>query len=206
VKSARLLFALALIILLSACSNSGSSDTSNVDTTSSSIVEQSTTLPLSEEPPRWDVVPGPPIPTVTDPVPEDGVFVGANVFWAQAAPVVGDQNNAVVFVLSQFFSGEECIKYVTSIGIDPESGDACPNDYTVRTEPRAVMSISSDATVTVTYVETQESRLITTEILQRLIRGEEPLGTPTDFDYTPFPFVVSTIDGVIVSAQQVWVP
>jgi hypothetical protein len=196
------MFAVATVLVATAsCSNSSSTDS----VTTESTKFQTTTLPESEEFPPWGVVPPPPVPTVTDPVPEIVSTTTTGVYWAEAVPLIGDENNTVVFVLSQFFSGEECIKYVVSIGIDPEDGDACPNNYTVRTEPSAFMAIAEDATVTVTYVDTQQSKIITTAILRRLVRGDEPMGTPIDFDYTPFPFVVSTINGVIVSAQQVWV-
>jgi hypothetical protein len=197
----------ACVAVLGACSTSSPSDTTAINTSPESPANETTTTVLeAEEFPPWDEVPGPPVPTVTDPVPIGSVTTATGVYWAEAMPLIGDPNNTVVFVLSRFYSGEECIQYAISIGIDPESGDACPNGYAVQTEPRAVMAIADDATVTVSYVETQQSTLITTAILKRLVRNEEPIGTPSDFDYTPFPFVVSTIDGVIVSAQQVWVP
>ena len=40
----------------------------------------------------------------------------------------------------------------------------------------------------------------------RLVQGEAPQGGPVDYQYTPFPFLLTISGGRVVEARQIWVP
>ena len=53
----------------------------------------------------------------------------------------------------------------------------------------------------------RQNYAVTPTELASLVWGGPPhVAAPSDFAYTPYPFLLSVRDGVVVEAHQIWVP
>ena len=108
-----------------------------------------------------------------------------------------------MFDVSRVRFGEVCEQWAVEQG----RGDiGCLNDYAVDDTVTASVASSDVMTVTVVSVANQAARFtISRSELIRLLTGSAT-AAPRDFEFAPFPLVVTVKDGVVMTADQVWVP
>jgi hypothetical protein len=154
----------------------------------------STTVPL------YARVPVPAVPDRTEPVakmPADGQY------WATKVTVKDGQ---LVFTLAQAFFGPTCTKEL--------GADRCPNGagtneadapnpagYGQFTDAPASLS-----TVTVFAANGQNYAIDGTELASLVDGGTPSAGAPTDFRYTPGPFLLTISSGGVDAANEVSLP
>lgn len=155
----------------------------------------------------YDRAPVPAVPERTRPIDPtwvagDGSLTSAIAdgdYWAEAAGV-GSGRPFILFDLSQALFGQACVD---------ELGEAqCEGEYGVIAEPHGTLQVLWDdlqsATVT---AESRQNYWVPGAELASLIGGNSPSAdAPADFEYVPYPFLVTVRHGVIVEAHQIWIP
>ena len=171
------------VIVVASC---GGASTAGVETT---VVDE------------WSLADSFDIPDITDEVVMTAGVVRDGRYWAVASPETSPEG--VMFDVSRVRFGEVCEQWAVEQG----RGDiGCLNDYAVDDTVTASVASSDVMTVTVVSVANQAARFtITRSELIRLLTGSAT-AAPRDFEFAPFPFVVTVKDGVVMTADQVWVP
>jgi hypothetical protein len=120
-------------------------------------------------------------------------------YWAVAV-AVGSGRPFILFDLSQALFGETCF---VQLGLEE-----CADDYSVIREPHGTFEVLWDELHSVSVVaESQQNFAVSGAELAALIGGNAPgTGAPADYQYVPFPFLVTVTGGKIVDAHQIWVP
>lgn len=148
---------------------------------------------------RWAETP-PPVVTVTDEVLTENNHLRNGVYWAEIAPVSGSER--IVFRVGRARFGEACLQWAASMGFE----DACMNDYEVENYPEAYVELTDNAVVTVAIPDGPEGNLlIDPATLHRLVFGAVT-EMPGDYEWVPFPFVLTVENGYVTVAEQLWVP
>jgi|CXWK01.1.fsa_nt_gi hypothetical protein len=176
------------------------------------IVLAGTVLAGCAEPPEkvelYDRSPVPAVPASTRAI--DPAWVGADdslspddltdgEYWAEAVGA-GSGRPFILFDLSQALFGQICF--------DTLGEDECSNDYGVVASPHGTFEAALDSLVSVTVVgaDRQNYAVTPTELASLVWGGPPHVAAPSDFAYTPYPFLLSVRDGVVVEAHQIWVP
>lgn len=148
----------------------------------------------------YDKAPVPGVPDRTQPIEpawvDSQIGLADGQYWAENA--VADAGR-IVFTVVQVFFGPTC---------EAELGaENCMNDYGVLTEPTGDLPADPAALRIVSVAaEDQRNFSVPGTELMRLVSGEAPTGAPTDYEYTPFPFLLTVSGGSVVEARQIWVP
>jgi hypothetical protein len=148
----------------------------------------------------YDKAPVPAVPDRTRPVEpawvDSQVALADGQYWAEDA--VADAGR-IVFTVVQVFFGPTC---------EAELGaENCMNDYGVVAEPTGEAAVDPTALRIVSVVaDDQRNFSVPGAELLRLMQGEAPEGGPVDYEYTPFPFLLTVSGGQVVEARQIWVP
>jgi hypothetical protein len=149
--------------------------------------------------PSWERV-LPPEVSETDEVRVLGSDLEDGTYWANVAPVSGDDD--VVFHVTRVRFGQVCERWAAEMLRE----DACLNDYGVEEYPEAYAGIAPYARVSVAMPGAPgENLLIDAATLRHLVR-KDVLVLPAGYEWVPFPFVVSVEAGGITEAHQYWVP
>lgn len=119
-------------------------------------------------------------------------------YWAEAV-AVGSGQPFILFVLSQAFFGRTCIERF--------GDDACTEDYGVLDEPKGTLHAMWDELQSVTVAATnRQNYAVPGAELASLIAGNAPMaGSPADYTYVSFPFLLTVRAGKVVDAHQIWV-
>lgn len=149
--------------------------------------------------PSWESV-QPPKVEVTDEVRIDGVELEDGTYWANVAPVSGDDD--IVFRVTRVRFGEACERWAAEMLRE----DACLNDYGVEEYPEAYAVLSPYAGVSVAVPSGPGENLRVDAATLRHLVLEDVLVLPEGYEWVPFPFVVTVEAGAIVEAHQYWVP
>lgn len=148
----------------------------------------------------YDKAPVPAVPDRTRPI--EAAWVDSQVgladgpYWADEAVVEGGR---IVFTLVQVFFGPAC---------EAELGaENCMNDYGVLAEPTGQLAADpAELRIVSVVADDQRNFSVPGSELVRLVQGEAPQGGPVDYQYTPFPFLLTISGGRVVEARQIWVP
>lgn len=157
----------------------------------------------------YSFVPVPAVPDRTAPV--DAAWVGADGridaalvadgrYWATVSGWDDGERPFVSFDVGQALFGPRCVEVLGE--------DECMNDMGVVTEPTGELAADVGRMRTVSVVdERQRNYAIDGAELLRLVRGD-PRGdaAPEDYVFVPFPFLLTVEGGVVVKAEQIWVP
>ncbi|MEY4174260.1 MAG: hypothetical protein RI900_1425 [Actinomycetota bacterium] len=148
----------------------------------------------------YDRAPVPGVPDRTQPI--EPAWVDSQIglvdgqYWAEDAVADADR---IVFTVVQVFFGPAC---------EEELGaENCMNDYGILDEPTGDLATDPAALRIVSVAaEDQRNFSVPGAELMRLVSGEAPTGAPVDYEYTPFPFLLTVSGGAVVEARQIWVP
>ncbi|MFM8870743.1 MAG: hypothetical protein ACKOFD_04110 [Actinomycetota bacterium] len=141
------------------------------------------------------------VPEITDEVVvKEGVLLDGQ-YWAMDAEV--DASGDLIFSIARVRFGAVCEQWAKEQG----RGDVgCLNDYAVDTTLSALVPARDALKVSVVSVSDQARRYdISEEAMVQLLAGDTS-GSPRDFDFAPFPYVVTVLNGTVLTADQVWVP
>lgn len=131
-----------------------------------------------------------------------GTNVAAGDYWGTVGGVGVGAEPFIEFDLSQAFFGEACIE---EFGDDP---DACVNDIGVKSDPHGLLPAfeSTLQVVTVVGIDQRNFAINAAELIA-LVSGEQPAAeAPDDYQFAPFPFVVTVSGGAITAVRQIWTP
>lgn len=142
-------------------------------------------------------------PTVTgsqtDDFPADGPLDDGS-YWV----LYNGSDGATPFVtLYVAYFGDACIEEAATYG------DECLNDVFVRPDPtRDLIDVpfAADVQITLADVRTGTSYLVDGAELVLASTGTPDAAAPDGFQYTPFSFVMTVLDGEIVGFEQFWTP
>jgi len=155
----------------------------------------------------YDRAPVPAVPDRTTPVRRQSVAVDGSLaptiddgdYWAEAI-AVGSGRPIIIFDLAQAVFSQTCVA---------ELGAAeCGDEYAVIAEPHGTIAQEWDTLQSVTVVgENRQNYAVPGAELASLIGGNEPgAQAPADYQYQPYPFLVTVRNGAIVDVHQIWVP
>lgn len=148
----------------------------------------------------WEHVPAPAVVDQTDDVVVVDGKLADGTYWGTAARVSG--SDEVVFRVTKARFGAFCEAWAAEQG----RAQGCLNDYDVESDPAALAAVADGAAVSVAEPEGPgTNRSINPSTLSHLLAGDNA-AAPTDYLFVPFPFIVVVEDGVVVEAQQFWVP
>ena len=145
--------------------------------------------------------PVPAVPARTEPV---GDALGSGAYWADAVgavPAAADgTGGSIDFVVTQAFFGPEC---VAALG-----EDACPDEVGVLDDPSLEVTVPlTDLRSASVAAETRQNLAVDAAELASLVSGAVPgEGAPLTYAYTPYPFLLTVRDGIVVEARQIWMP
>ena len=214
---APVLAAIALAGGLAGCSSSKSSGGTGETTTAAAV----TTAPASTAPastaPASTAPPTAPPPTVAshylyEPVDAPAWPRGHSDGFAAS----GTLADGYYFVL--YNGGETLMPDVTVYQVFTDSecetqaaahGEECLNGYYVPSDPYRDISDMPFATgvfLSVAHSSTQQSYWITPEELVTIRASSPSGGAPSDYSFTPFPFMMTVEGGQITRFEQLWQP
>lgn len=148
----------------------------------------------------WARVAAPVVVDQTDDVVVVDGKLADGTYWGTAARVSG--TDEVVFRVTKARFGAFCEAWAAEQGRVP----GCLNDYDVESDPAALAAVADGAAVSVAEPRGPgTNRSINPSTLSDLLAGEDA-AAPTDYLFVPFPFIVVVEDGLVVDAQQFWVP
>lgn len=155
----------------------------------------------------YDRAPVPAVPDRTTEIREQSIAADGSLapsmtdgdYWAEAT-AVGSGRPFIMFDLSQALFGQTCI--------DELGEQACENDYGVISEPHGTLTVLWDELPSVTVVaESRQNYAVPGAELASLIGGNAPSAdAPADYQYVPYPFLITVRNGTIIAAHQIWVP
>lgn len=90
-----------------------------------------------------------------------------------------------------------------------EYADECLNDIFVTPSPtRDVVDVpfADSAYITIADVRTADSLLVDATELVLASTGTPSAAAPDSYEYIPFPFIATIVDGEIIGLEQVWTP
>lgn len=153
---------------------------------------------------EYVAVASPPAPTQTAPVDAannhpDGVYYASVSEGGDPPPAPGN----VVFELVQLFTGQACIDHFGA-----EDEDACVGDYGIETDPTSSVEVDLDGVfISVADAATKRNFQISGGELNELLLGGDPApGSPTDYLYSGFGYLITYQGGVITRLEQWWTP
>jgi hypothetical protein len=146
----------------------------------------------------YDKAPVPAVPDRTQPV-TDATPLPDGQYWAPEATVDAD-GFRLHFTLAQAFFGPGCA--------DALGADQCDDDAGVLAEPSRDLLVAPEGRAPISVVDSQQRNYaVTADELVSLIAGNAPAAdAPADFVYTPFPYLLTALNGEVVSIQQIWMP
>lgn len=122
-------------------------------------------------------------------------------YWAEIARV--QKTGDIIFQLYKARFGATCIAWAKENGLE----EGCLNDYSVENNSgNFFVGFSQNARVSVAQQDMPgKSYRITQETLRAAMQGQVK-GSPQDYEWVPFPFLVHVANKEVVSAEQFWVP
>lgn len=213
------LAAAALLALVSSCSTEPQLKIAGATTTSapaaSSTVPESTDVTTTTAPATQPTTPPTEITAagvdyrLVDPPMLDGVQtdtfspdgdIADGRYW-----VVYHGSDGVTPYITLYvaYFGEACVAKAA------EYDDECLNDIFVTPSPSRDLvdvAFAPDAYVTVADVRTADSLLIDTTELVLVSTGTPSAAAPDSFEFVPFAFIATIVDGEIIGFEQVWTP
>lgn len=137
--------------------------------------------------------------TRTDAFPASGPLPDGR-YWAVYHG--GEVGQPFLTIMEAYF-GEECVARAEAVG------EECLNDVFVPVEPTRDLKdlrFADDAFVSLADVRTAQSLQVSTAELVAASTGAPGDGAPVDYEYVPFPFVMTIVSGDIVAFEQLWLP
>ena len=148
----------------------------------------------------WDTVAAPVVVDSTDEVVVTDGTLADGRYWATLSRVSG--TNDLVFTVARAWFGPACEKWAAERGMT----EGCANDYAVDDIDTALVAMSPDATVSVSAPMGPGTNYgISPATLHGLVDGSA-ISPIAAYQWTGFPFVVTVSDGVVIDADQHWVP
>ncbi len=146
----------------------------------------------------YDKAPVPAVPDRTQPV-TDATPLPDGQYWAPEVTVDAD-GVRLHFTLAQAFFGPGCA--------DALGADQCDGDAGVLAEPSLDLVVAPEGRAPISVVDAeQRNYAVPADELVNLIAGKAPsVDAPADFAYTPFPYLLTALNGEVVSIQQIWMP
>ncbi len=146
----------------------------------------------------YDKSPVPAVPDRTEAVTEAEPLPDGQ-YWAPAVTVDAD-GFRLHFTLAQAFFGSACA--------DALSADQCDGDVGVLTDPSRDLTVAPEGRAPISVVDAKQNNFaVPSDELVRLIAGEQPSAdAPDGFAYVDFPYLLTALNGEVVSIQQIWMP
>lgn len=146
----------------------------------------------------YDKAPVPAVPDRTQPV-TDATPLPDGQYWAPEVTVDAD-GFRLHFTLAQAFFGPGC---ATELG-----ADQCDGDAGVRTDPSRDLLVAPEGRAPISVVDAKQNNYaVPADELVSLIAGNTPSAdAPAGFVYAPFPYLLTVLNGEVVSIQQIWMP
>jgi hypothetical protein len=146
----------------------------------------------------YDKAPVPAVPDRTQAVTETTPLPDGQ-YWAPEVTVDAD-GFRLHFTLAQAFFGPGCAEAL--------GADRCDGDAGVLSEPSRDLVVAAEGRAPISVVDVQQRNYaVTADELVSLIAGNAPSAdAPTGFTYTPFPYLLTALNGEVVSIQQIWMP
>ena len=89
-----------------------------------------------------------------------------------------------------------------------QAADQCDDDAGVLAEPSRDLVVAPEGRAPISVVDAQQANYaVPADELVSLIAGNTPSAeAPAGFVYTPFPYLLTALNGEVVSIQQIWMP